>query len=67
MDLEDLKYIKGDNSINGKPLTERQKMAGSLKGKNKYWSEELRCWIYMRPGKDFKETERRLIEQHKLL
>lgn len=64
---KETKYIKSDNKINGNPLTDKQKKAGSLNGKNKYWSAELRCWIYMRPGKDFEETERRLIEQHKIL
>lgn len=57
----DGKVVKDDNTKQ-KPLTERQKKCGSLKDRDKYWSEKLRCWFYIKKGNDFEEIEKRYLE-----
>jgi hypothetical protein len=56
------KRHKPNTYDNGK-LTEAHLKCGSLKGKIAHWSNELRCWMFLKPGTDFLETEQRYIEQ----
>ena len=55
------KRIKADTTDNGK-LTEKHLKCGSLKGRKPYYSKELRCTFYLKPGISFDEVERKYIE-----
>lgn len=59
---QDGKRIKAPAFQNFKKLTEEQKKRGTLKGRIRHWSDALKCYFYIRPDKDFKETEQRYIE-----
>lgn len=43
-------------------LTASNVDCGSLKGKTAHYSQELRCWFYIKEGVDFEEVEQRYIE-----
>lgn len=46
-------------------LTEAHLKCGSLRGKTAHWSKELRCWIFLKPDKNFSEVEQKYIDQEK--
>lgn len=56
------KRHKPNGNENGK-LTEAHLKCGSLRGKKGHWSQELRCWMFLKPDVDFTEAEQRYIEQ----
>ena len=54
------KKTKINTKDNGK-LTERHTKYGSLKGRIRYYSKELRCYFFLKPGVDFNEVEQNYI------
>ena len=56
------KPIKNSAFDNGAKLTDEQRKRGNLKGRVKYWSEQLRCFFYLKPNVDFAEVEQRYID-----
>jgi len=52
------KQVKISTKDNGR-LSEKHLKMGRTKDKVAYYSEKLRCWFFLKPGKDFAETEER--------
>lgn len=59
----DGKPLKRSSFRNGSDLTDAQKKCGSLKGKIKYYSEQLRCYFYVNEGIDPLEVEQKYLNR----
>lgn len=54
--------IKALTTQNAKPLSEEQRKMGSLKGRVQYYSEQLKCYFFLKKNEDFAEVEQRYLE-----
>ena len=57
IDLE--KYPKVNYFENARPLTDKQREKGSLKGKVSYYSKDLKCTFFISPDTDIEAMEAR--------